>query len=211
MTPDEVIGMTWRNILVVILAMGAGLGCAGAQGSSAVPQPKPLAGSVAGHVGWPKGKAGDVSSVDGLMVALYDVISGPAGKPRDWDRFRSLFAPDGRLGIVRVDHPAVDGQPAKPGDVYFLTPDMYVERDAPFFAKEGFFEHGIANRVEQFGNLVSVWSTYESRHAPEDAKPFARGINSIQLVKAQGRWWIASIIWEDEREGLVLPEKYLKP
>ena len=208
---DEVIGMTWRSVLVVVVAMGVSLGSAGAQGSSAVPQPKPLVGSVAGHVGWPKGKAEDVSSIDGLMAALYDVISGPAGKPRDWDRFRSLFAPDGRLGIVRVDHPAVDGQPAKPGDVYFLTPDMYVERDAPFFAKEGFFEHGIANRVEQFGNLVSVWSTYESRHAPEDAKPFARGINSIQLVKAQGRWWIASILWEDEREGLALPEKYLKP
>ena len=203
--------MMWRSVLVAGVAMSLSFGSAGAQGTGAVPQPKPLVGSVAGHADWPKGRVEDVSSVEGMMAALYDVISGPAGKARDWDRFRSLFAPDGRLGIVRVDHPAADGQAAKPGDVYFLTPDMYVERDAPFFAKEGFFERGIANRVEQFGNLVSVWSTYESRHAPEDAKPFARGINSIQLVKAQGRWWIASIIWEDEREGLVLPEKYLKP
>ena len=65
--------------------------------------------------------------------------------------------------------------------------------------------------MEEFGNLVSVWSTYESRKAEADEKPFARGINSIQLIHAQGRFWIASIIWDDERPGLTLPDKYLKP
>ena len=69
---------------------------------------------------------------------------------------------------------------------------------------------GIANRIEQFGNLVSVWSTYESRNAAGDPTPFVRGINSLQIVKAQGRFWVASIIWDDERSGVKLPEKYLK-
>ena len=73
----------------------------------------------------------------------------------------------------------------------------------------GFFERGIANRIEEFGNLVHVWSTYESRHAMTDSAPFARGINSIQIVHAQGRFWLASITWDDERPGLTLPEKYL--
>ena len=76
-------------------------------------------------------------------------------------------------------------------------------------ADEG-MARGIANRVEEFGNLVSVWSTYESRHAADDPKPFVRGINSLQIVKAQGRYWVASIIWDDERSGISLPEKYLK-
>jgi hypothetical protein len=186
--------------------------CSGAvaQNAAPAPPPKPLPSSIASHPDWPKAKKADVESVDALMAALYDVISGPAGKPRDWDRFRSLFLPDGRLGVIRHAAPAADGRPAHEDDVVFLTPQDYIDRDAPFFKTEGFFEHGIANRIEEFGNLVSVWSTYESRHAADDPKPFVRGINSLQIVKAQGRYWVASIIWDDERSGLTLPEKYLK-
>jgi hypothetical protein len=175
------------------------------------PAPPPLVGSLAGHPGWPAAKnSSDVDTVEHLLASLYDVISGPAGKPRDWDRFRSLFLPDGRLGVIRPDAPASADHPARTSDAVFLTPDMYVERDDPYFKTHGFFERSIANRVEEFGNLVHVWSTYESRHTAEDATPFTRGINSIQIVHAQGRFWIASILWDDERSGLTLPEKYLK-
>jgi len=188
------------------------LGCGVARGQSAAPapQPRPLVGSIASHPDWPKAKTADVESVGALMAALYDVISGPAGKPRDWDRFRSLFLPDGRLGVIRHAETAADGKPGHPDDVVFLTPQDYIDRDAPFFRNNGFFERGIANRVEEFGGLVSVWSTYESRHAADDPKPFVRGINSLQIVKAQGRYWVASIVWDDERSGISLPEKYLK-
>ncbi len=202
-----------RVISACSAAVAALLWCsaAGAQTAAApAPQPKPLASSIASHPDWPKAKKADAESVDALIAALYDVISGPAGKPRDWDRFRSLFLPDGRLGVIRHAAPAADGRPAHPDDVVFLTPQDYIDRDAPFFKTEGFFERGIANRVEEFGNLVSVWSTYESRHSADDPKPFVRGINSLQIVKAQGRYWVASIIWDDERSGLTLPEKYLK-
>ena len=182
---------------------------AGAQQSA--PAPPPLVGTLAAHPDWPAAKnPSDVDTVDHLVASLYDVISGPAGKPRDWDRFRSLFLPDGRLGIVVPEMPATKDAPARKGDAVFLTPDMYVQRDDPYFKTHGFFERSIANRVEQFGNLVSVWSTYESRHAEHDSQPFARGINSIQIVYAQGRFWVASILWDEERPGLALPEKYLK-
>jgi hypothetical protein len=202
-----------RVISVCSAAIAALLWCGSASAQTAAapaPQPKPLPSSIASHPDWPKGKKADVESVDALMAALYDVISGPAGKPRDWDRFRSLFLPDGRLGVIRHAAPAADGRPAHDDDVVFLTPQDYIDRDAPFFKTEGFFERGIANRVEEFGNLVSVWSTYESRHTADDPKPFVRGINSLQIVKAQGRYWVASIIWDDERSGITLPEKYLK-
>lgn len=181
-----------------------------AGGVAAAQQPKPLPASIASHPDWPKARPADVQTVDSLIAALYDVISGPAGKPRDWDRFRSLFLPDGRLGVIRHETQAAEGRPAHPEDVVFLTPQDYVDRDDPYFKAHGFFERGIANRIEEFGNLVSVWSTYESRNAADDPKPFVRGINSLQIVKAQGRYWVASIIWDDERSGTTLPEKYLK-
>jgi hypothetical protein len=195
--------LTWC-IFVAGVALNAG-----AQQSA--PAPPPLAGSLASHPDWPAAKnPSDVDTVDHLLASLYNVISGPAGKPRDWSRFRSLFLPDGRLGVIRPEAAATQTTPASKGDAVFLTPDMYVARDDPYFKTHGFFEHSIANRVEEFGNLVEVWSTYESRHAADDSQPFARGINSIQIVRAQGRFWIASILWDDERTGVTLPEKYLK-
>jgi hypothetical protein len=173
--------------------------------AAALAQPT-LVGSIAGHPSWPSAKkASDVDTVDHLLTSLYDVISGPAGKPRDWDRFRSLFMPDGRLAVIRSD-----AQATSKGDAVFLSPEMYVARDDSYFKTHGFFERGIANRVEEFGNLVQVWSTYESRRVENDQQPFARGVNSLQIVHAEGRFWIASIIWDEERPGVTLPEKYLK-
>ncbi len=173
--------------------------------------PAPPPGTIDAHPGWPAPKdKGDVDTVEHLLSALYDVISGPAGKARDWDRFRALFLPDGRLGVIRPGTPAKDNQPSRAGDALFRTPDMYVERNAAYFKTNGFFERGIANRVEAFGNLVNVWSTYEGRHAMTDPTPFVRGINSIQIVHARDRFWVASIMWDEERAGSTLPYKYTR-
>src|SRR5213076_1756970 len=37
--------------------------------------------------------AADVATVDGIVTAYYDVITGPAGQPRQWSRDRSLYIP----------------------------------------------------------------------------------------------------------------------
>ena len=191
--------------------VGLVLKAAAQQPAPAAPAPPPLVGTLAAHPDRPAAKnPSDLDTVDHLVASLYEVISGAAGKPRNWDRFRSLFLPDGRLGVIRPETPATKDAPARKGDVVFLTPELYVQRDDPYFKANGFFERSIANRVEVFGNLVQVWSTYESRHAEQDRQPFARGINSIQIVNAQGRFWIASILWDEERAGLALPEKYLR-
>src|SRR6204780_4660824 len=130
---------------------------AGAQQSApaAAPTPPPLVGTLAAHPDWPasKSRPSDVDTVDHLVTSLYDVISGPAGKPRDWDRFRSLFLPDGRLGAIRPVTAATGANPGQKVDIALLTPDMYVERDDPYFKTHGFFEHSIVNRTEEFGNL----------------------------------------------------------
>ncbi len=198
-------------IIVGLLLSGLALNADAQQAGATTPAPPPLVGTLAAHPDWATAKdPSDVDTVDHLIASLYEVISGAAGKPRNWERFRSLFLPDGRLGVVRPETPATTKAPAGKGDVVFLTPDMYVQRDDPYFKANGFFERSIANRIEKFGNLVHVWSTYESRHAEHDSRPFARGINSIQIVHAQGRFWIASILWDEERPGLTLPQKYLK-
>jgi hypothetical protein len=147
----------------------------------------------------------DVSSLDGIMKAIYDSISGEAGAPRNWERFRSLFIPDARL-IPTGKDPKTGVVGAKT-----YTPDGYIERASPFFAKEGFYEAEIARRVETYGSITHVFSTYASFHSKKDGeKPFARGINSFQLMFDGNRWWVVTIYWQGETPENPLPEKYLK-
>lgn len=150
----------------------------------------------------PAARPVDVATVDGIVAALYDVISGTAGQPRDWDRMRSLFAPEGRLMAVG----------ARPEGVYALramTVEDYIARNSKAFATMGFFEREAARSTETFGQIVHVFSTYESRHARGDAEPFQRGINSIQLYHDGKRWWIVNLLWRAEDASLRLPERYL--
>ncbi len=148
----------------------------------------------------------DVVSLDAIIAAAYDVISGPAGKKRDWDRDRALFWPGARL----MPTATVPGRNDVDLAPLVLDVEGYIERVEPIFAKSGFYEKEVARRVEQFGHIAHVWSTYESRHDPNDAEPFMRGINSIQLFNDGSRWWILSIYWQHESPQHALPEKYLQ-
>lgn len=147
----------------------------------------------------PAAKPEDVKSTDAILGAIYDVISGPAGE-RDWKRFRSLFLPQARFTHVGT---GPDGSKV----VITWNVDEFVRDAGEVFAKEPFYEKAIVNRSESFGNIIQVFSSYESRHSPTD-KPFERGINSIQLLNDGTRWWVLSILWDTERAGNPLPEKF---
>ena len=144
----------------------------------------------------------DVDSLDHIVAAVYDVISGPAGE-RDWDRMRGLFRPEiARLMSVGED---------KEGNVTMrtLTPDEYIENAGGYFAKNPFYERELSRKVEQFGHIAHVFSTYESLSVP-DGKPFDRGINSYQLLWDENRWWVVSIYWDHETENFPIPDRYLE-
>jgi len=145
----------------------------------------------------------DVESIDAIVAAAYDAISGPAGEKRNWERERSLYYPGARLIPT-----------AKPGENDELAPqildvDGFIARVESYFAEHGFYEKEIARRVEQFGQIAHVWSTYESRQDPSDPKPFMRGINSIQLFNDGNRWWIVNIYWQQASAEHEIPQKYL--
>ncbi|HEU4853296.1 MAG TPA: hypothetical protein VFT37_14190 [Telluria sp.] len=148
-------------------------------------------------------RSADVESVDGIVAALYDVISGPPGQARDWDRMHSLFMPQGRMMVVS---PQKDGS-FKPG---LMAVEDYIARNGKRLVADGFFETEKARTTESFGQLTHVFSTYEARLGSPAAAPFARGINSIQLYHDGKRWWIASVVWRSEDDKLKLPERYLQ-
>jgi hypothetical protein len=150
----------------------------------------------------------DVASIDAVITAAYDVISGPAGQKRDWDRERSLFIPGARL----IPTTKAAGETNQNGTItpQVLDVDGFIERSRDYLEKNGFFEKEIARRIEQFGQIAHVWSTYESRHNENDPEPFMRGINSIQLLYDDNRWWIVTIYWQHESAEDPIPEKYLE-
>ena len=152
---------------------------------------------------YPQPKAEDVLSMDSIIKAVYDVISGPAGQKRDEDRLRSLFVNDARMGAaVRT----------RKGDIrYFgFSVEDYFNQSEPYFEKNGFYEREIHRHVDTFGNISAVFSTYESRNKPDDKTPFERGVNSFQLMNDGKRWWIVSIYWQGEDDKLKLPDEWLK-
>jgi hypothetical protein len=146
----------------------------------------------------------DVATMDSIIATLYEVISGPAGQKRNWDRFRSLFVPGARL--------IPTGRNPQTGEVAsrVRTPEEYITRSAPLLEQNGFFEREISRQTEKFGNIAHLFSTYESRHKAEDEKPFARGINSIQLMNDGKRWWVVTIFWQGEDDKTPLPAEYLR-
>ena len=149
----------------------------------------------------PEAAPGDVESPEAIVAAAYDVISGPAGEERDWDRFRSLMLPEGRL----IETGRSEGE----ATYSVRTVEEFVEWAKTVIGsqEDGLWEQGVHAVTERFGDIAHVFSTYELRASPE-GEPLERGINSFQLWYDGDRWWIVDIFWHGEREGAPLPERY---
>ena len=142
----------------------------------------------------------DVATLDGLVAAYYDVISGPAGQPRQWSRDRTLYIPEILFVSMSMGK---DGKPV----AHKMTHQEFVDASNPEVLK-GFYEKEIHRDTQRFGNIAHIFSTYESR-LQVDGPIIARGINSIEAFWDGKRWWIANAIWDEERKDNPLPAQYL--
>ena len=190
-------GLVTLRILLLpcVLFAGAWVPPAAAQSAPASSLVSPAASAV------PAARPADVSSMDAIIKAVYDVISGPADQQRDWNRMRSLFVPGARLIAV---HTGKDS----PNVARVLSVEDYIRLAEPLMAKKGFFERESHRTVERFGDIAQVFSTYESRYVATDAKPFERGINSFQLMFDGQRWWVVTIYWQGENPDRPIPKQY---
>src|SRR5215469_2945959 len=135
----------------------------------------------------------DVATLDAILHTAYEVLSGPAGKQRDWERYRTLFIEGARMMPVV----AVPGE--KP-HARQLTLDDYIRRVEPIFAVEDFWERETSRQTETFGRVADVLSRYESLRDP-NGPPFEHGANSMQLFYDDSRWWVVSIMWNTSRSA----------
>ena len=138
----------------------------------------------------------DLAGIDQAIRAVYDVISGPPGQKRDFDSMRSMFAPGATMKAIG------------PKGLRGGTVEDYIKRNAEILEKEGFTERELGRRVEVWGGLATVWSAYDGRTA--NGSFHERGINSFQLVKVDGKWLVASILWQEETPANPLPAGLIK-
>jgi hypothetical protein len=150
----------------------------------------------------PNAQPEDVQSIDGIVAALYDVISGSIGQARNWNRMRSLFIPEARIMAIFPKRNSSDL------GLRIMSVSDYIANSGPFLIETGFREKELGRKTEQWGELAHVLTSYETITEKDGA--VKRGINSVQLMNDGGRWWIVSLLFEAEREQLRLPEIYLK-
>jgi hypothetical protein len=138
----------------------------------------------------------DLAGIDAAIRGVYDVISGPPGQKRDFDKMRSLFAPGATMK-------AIGPKGLRGGSV-----EDYIGRNSAILEKEGFTERELGRRVEVWGGLATAWSAYDGRTA--SGSFHERGINSFQLVKIDGKWLVASILWQEETPDNPLPRNLVR-
>jgi hypothetical protein len=155
------------------------------------------------HVNVPtvEARAEDVASIDSIMKAFYEVVSGPAGEPRQWSRDRSLYIPGVRFVSMNVN---------EKGETVARVMDhqQFVDASDSMVVSKGFYEWEIHRETKRFGNIAHVFSTYESR-ITKGGPVIARGVNSVELYWDGKRWWIAGAIWDEERKDNPLTKDFL--
>lgn len=149
----------------------------------------------------PSADQADVSSIEAAVRAIYEAISFREGEVPDMNRFRSLFNPNAQF--IRITQDGAD--------------TMNVESFTASFrervktgALKSFYEAELSRKTLAFGSIAQIFSTYHKRMNTEDPEGLTRGINSIQLYNDGQRWWIISILWEDERGDNLIPSEYLR-
>src|SRR3954463_1008597 len=155
-----------------------------------------IAGLIAAAALTPAQNAADVAQIDRAIHAVYDVISGPPGQKRDFDRMRAMFAPGATMKAIG------------PKGLRGGTVEDYISRNWAILEKEGFTERELGRRVEVWGGLATAWSAYDGRTA--SGSFHERGINSFQLMKIDGKWLVASILWQEATPDTPLPRDLIK-
>jgi hypothetical protein len=152
------------------------------------------------HAQAPVADPADVASIAAIVRVSYEVISGPAGTPRQWRRDSTLYAP----GATFVALSERDGKTR----VTTMTPEDYRRANNDRFVADGLFETEIGSRIERFGNVAQVRSVSESRRTPNGPVE-SRYVNYFMLYWDSARWWISAMVWDQERPNNPIPRAWV--
>jgi hypothetical protein len=146
------------------------------------------------------GQQDEQKEVGKTIEKFLDVLSFTDSSFIRIDSLPSLFTNDGRLIANFGKNPLV------------FTAAQYVESIRSSIRSgqlHSLRERELLRKVDVFGKIAHVLSTYELSMMNKEGKIVRKGLNSIQLVKQGGQWLICSLIWDRETSDLKLPAEYL--
>jgi hypothetical protein len=144
----------------------------------------------------------DVSTIEGIIKASYEAISGGVGVPRQWGRDRTLYDP--QMRFVSLGKDPSSGKVTRSSG----TEQQFADHADAYFMRVGFVEHELAHAIHRFGNVATVLSSYQGKETATN-RPADRGVNIFQLYNDGRRWWILSMVWDEERPDNPLPPELL--
>ena len=146
-----------------------------------------------------KPRAEDVASPGAIVKALYECLSGPAGK-HNFQRLRSLYFEGARLIPI-------GNRIHAEGNTHVMSVDEWIDDIAGYFEENDFYITEIQNHSDRFGDMIQVFSTYEAGNEPEGDRK-ARGIRALQLLHRDDRWWIVNVMWDNETRNNPIPGEF---
>ncbi|WP_294328921.1 hypothetical protein [uncultured Chryseobacterium sp.] len=139
----------------------------------------------------------DAKTIDAIMKASYEVVSGEKGAKRQWERDQYLHHPKAVYSYFDKE---------KQVQATLTLQEFHQATDDMVF-NTAFYENEINREVRVFGNIAQVWSTYETR-LEKNGQVKRRGINSIQLIFENNRWYIISWIFSGETDKNIIPKTF---
>jgi hypothetical protein len=135
-----------------------------------------------------------VNSIDRIVNEVLNIISGDPDKVRDWEAFRNLFDPDATISFLQHD--------SSGNNIYHsFSLNEFVEIGKNNYSNNSFLEYEITKTVDEYNGIAHVFQVYYAKGAASEEK----GINSYQLIHDGNRWWITSILWTDDTNGVEVP------
>jgi hypothetical protein len=137
-----------------------------------------------------------MNDLDAIIAAMYESVCYEKGGHPDWETDEKIFAAGARM--VRIND----------AGVFEFDLPSYRENFEQMIASgelPSFWEGEIWRETRLFGDMAHVLSAYETRHM-RGGELLNRGVNSIQLFKRGGRWWISAMIWRREGRDVRIPD-----
>ena len=140
-----------------------------------------------------------VKTIDGTINESLKIITGERGKKRNWESFKLLFAPTAQLSVLNHDSTGK-------GILRTYTLEEFVRIGMKYYEGDGFIEYELTKTINEYNGIAHVFQAYYAKEGNIEE----RGINSFQLIFDGKRWWIISLLWVSDRNGVKLPIEYNK-
>jgi len=142
----------------------------------------------------------DLKLIDLLTSELYNTICFEVGSHPPVENLKEIFIPTANM--IRNDGTSPE----------IMTVDDFIKSYTARISDrtiKSFYEGELNHITEIFGKIAHRFSTYETKFDLSDPKPFSIGINSIQFIKIGENWKISGIVWNNQTDTNVIPDKYL--